>query len=752
MSFLNPFLLFGAGAVVIPIVIHLLNKRKFQPVTWAAMRFIKASLQQNQRRMQIEDLLLLLLRCLLLLLLALALARPAMRSSSNKVLGQSKVTAVLLLDNSASMGMSDGVQTRFDKARKAAEQAIDSLPAGSAVAVFLASDVAQAVISEPTHDLNLARKVVREAQLSDRSSDIYPGIERALETLRNRLAIRKEIYLFTDGQANGWRQMADVQKILKKAGQAGSAEEVQAHVVLISDREERNLGVSALSVVTGLTPANRPLRFEVQVSNHGKHEARDIRVALSVDGEPPSDEVNIPSLPAGSTRGVSVFARFRTEGFHTVTARIAEDRMRGDDQRVLAVRAIREVRALLVDGNPAGEPRETETFFLRHALQPVAAADVENYFIKSTVIPAAEFPDARLDDYDVVLLANVPEFPEATVVGVENYLRRGGGLIIFPGSKINAGFYNTVLFKQHQILPASLGEPRGDAGQEDKFFGLQTKNYDHPIAALWNDPGVGTLGSVRFYRAFDLIPAVEPATTNAPPSAAKSAKAGKGKTPEVNEAKEVGAARIVLRFADGAPAIVERPWGLGRVVLFSSSASTAWNDLPVRPAFLPLMHRTLGSVLNRQDENLNVRVGQGFARRMGGEFLGREAVVVAPTTGKQPVRESRKIELVGGAPLLQFEGTDRGGAYDVSVKDPAVAMRFAAQPDPTESSLEELTEEDVKSLGTVAHVLRWSPNLSLREAFEKDRLGAEFWLPLLLLVLACAAGEMYVAQRFSRSK
>ena len=90
--------------------------------------------------------------------------------------------------------------------------------------------------------------------------------------------------------------------------------------------------------------------------------------------------------------------------------------------------------------------------------------------------------------------------------------------------------------------------------------------------------------------------------------------------------------------------------------------------------------------------------------------------------------------------------------YPVTVNDPAMSLRFAAQPDPAESSLEELSEEDVKSLGAVAHVLRWSPGLGLREAFEKDRLGAEFWLPLLLLVLACATGEMYVAQRFSRAK
>src|SRR5438445_1675608 len=131
MSFLNPILLGGLFAISIPIIIHLLNRRKFQKVVWAAMRFLKISVEQNQRRMKIEDLILLVLRCLLVALLALALARPAILSNTTDRFGQSKVTGVIILDNSYSMGVSDGAQTRFDKARQAGEQVIDSLPGGS---------------------------------------------------------------------------------------------------------------------------------------------------------------------------------------------------------------------------------------------------------------------------------------------------------------------------------------------------------------------------------------------------------------------------------------------------------------------------------------------------------------------------------------------------------------------------------------------------------------------------------------------
>ena len=64
MTFLNFGALFGLAAIGIPIAIHLLNKFQVKEVTWAAMRFLRESIEKNQRRLQMEDILLLLLRCL----------------------------------------------------------------------------------------------------------------------------------------------------------------------------------------------------------------------------------------------------------------------------------------------------------------------------------------------------------------------------------------------------------------------------------------------------------------------------------------------------------------------------------------------------------------------------------------------------------------------------------------------------------------------------------------------------------------
>ncbi len=730
MGFLNPLLLFGLAAVSVPIIIHLLNRRKFQKVVWAAMRFIQTSVERNQRRMRVEDMILLALRCLLLALLAFALARPAFQNSSSDFFGQSKVTGAIIVDNSASMGMSDGSMTRFEKAKKAAEEALEAMPNGSSAAVFLASDIAFGAIPEPTFDFNLARKAIREAPLTDRATDLLPAVQRALDTLKQRIGIRKEIYLVTDGQLVGWKQLTEIQKLLES-----SQRDVASHIVLVNEHEERNLAVTDLRNASGLTPVNQPVRFEARVSNLGREPVSNVRVSLSTDNEPPSDEFTIDALPPGGSKSVSLFAKLRTEGFHSIVVRLAEDRLPADDKRTLAVRAIKEVRVLLIDGDPGAEARDSETFFLRHALIPVPSSEQANYFIKISRLIASEFSTARLDDFDAVVLANVADFADSVAKNLEQYVRRGGGLMIFSGNRINPVFYNEQLAGKYRLLPATFGPARGNADQDVSFFTLQDRSLEHGIVSLWNDPNAGTLSSVRFYRAHDLLPVRINSTTNASPATET----------------EGGAPQIVAKFTHGTPGIIEHTHGLGRVVMFASTADTAWNDLPVRPSFVPIIHRTLGALVQRQDEGLNVRVGEKFVRRLASELLDKEARIFKPRA-TDALLEQRRIELVNGWPMLQYEGTDLSGIYEVGIGDTRSVLRFAAQPDGSESSLDELSTEQKKLLSTAAHVVEWAPGMSLKSQVQYARSGAEFWLPIVILAMLVAATETFLGQWFSRPK
>ena len=125
----------AAGAVAVPIIIHLLNRRRFKIVTWAAMRFLLAAQRKNSRRMRLEQLILLGVRCLVVLLVLLAMIsvmpwaetlwRHLYPDSVNLITpGTNRTHKILVVDGSLSMAVKLGDGTAFDRARTLAERVV----------------------------------------------------------------------------------------------------------------------------------------------------------------------------------------------------------------------------------------------------------------------------------------------------------------------------------------------------------------------------------------------------------------------------------------------------------------------------------------------------------------------------------------------------------------------------------------------------------------------------------------------------
>jgi hypothetical protein len=730
MSFLNPWLLVGIAGVASPIIIHLLAKKQIKRVVWAAMRFLKVTVDRNKRKMNIEDILLLILRCLILALLAFALARPSLREGGFGGFGGDEA-AILLVDNSGSMSATDGAVSRFEKAQKAAGQILDGLPAGSRVAVWLVSDTVRESVSEPARDLALARKSIREAKRTDQGTEWQPALRRAVEVLKKQPGVHKHIYAVTDGQAAGWKGVGEIRTQLEAV-----KSEMRATLVLTTEGEQGNLGITDVRLATALPTVNQPLRFEVSVANFGPAEAGGVAVSLAIDDEPPAEEQMLDTIAVGGApKSLSLFATFREPGFHTVTARLHSDRCPFDDQRSFALRVIDEVNVLLVDGDPGAEPRDSEVFYLCNALTPVPLELRDRFVIKTRTVTGVEFEKTALRDFNAVVLANVVDLSPLAADALQAYVRGGGGLLVFPGSRISVPFYNGLLLGERSLLPAAFGPVRGEnldetrAERPDKFFRLQAKDYAHRIVELWKDPASGSLASAQFYRAFTLQPAKQ---SDVPGDA--------------------GLPAVVLSFADGEPALMERPFGLGRVVQFSSTADGAWSDLPVRPIFLPLMHRTLGFLLARTGDRLNVHAGTPFTHTVTAERAGKSYTVTEP--GAKPgTSRTRTVMAKSGTPQIEEADSSVAGAYAVHfTEETGNAVRFAAASDPGESDLHELSTADLTALGTVARIVRWTPEADLRGQMERERNGSELWLPFALLAIGLVVAETLLGNRFSRSK
>ncbi len=719
MSFLNPAMLFGMTALAIPIIVHLLNRRRFKKIQWAAMRFLQVSLERNQRRMKVEDWILLLLRMAIVALIALAASRPATDWLKSKGLS-SKVTASVIIDSSASMLKKDASEqeNRFSIARKIADEVLNSLPKGSATSMVLGANSSGEGIKEPTHDMARAQKVLEESKATHRGSDLFPAIQSAITTMQDRPSSQKELVIITDGEASAWRQYEAITRSLDQ-----SKKDTNAIIVLVGKDPDENLAITRLDQKTPIASVDQPVRLAVEVTNFGNAEANDVEVQMSINDEPIGDPAVIEAIPPGESRTITTFVELSNPGYQRISSKInVNDALETDNSREIVIRGINKARALLVDGQPGRDITESETFFLQNALVPVPPELTDSFFLGADRISIGDLANAQLDDYRAIFLANVSDFPDEFLPDLINFVESGGGLVIFPGENINVSFYNKTLHEKAQLLPATFGEIIPEQGQENTLT-IQASGYNHPLVDLWNDPGAGTLSNVKTLKAYKL---------------------SLGDTLSKNKAT------VALRYNDGSAAVVESDYGLGKVYQFSSTADTDWNDLPVKPAFLPIVHRVFGSILSKQDSGININVGETFIRKGPSSWTGKKATISyndSPTASEISATEE------SNGSSIEYNNINESGIYSLTIHDPFELIQFSASGDPRESSPETLSDAQKERLREVSlKFLETTDPQEISAALKRERKGAELWPVLLLIAALITVLELFLSQKFSQEK
>ena len=699
MNFLNQALLWGMAAISIPVLIHLLNRRRYRRVPWAAMRFLKISVDQNQRRMRLEDWILLLLRCAVVALLASLLARPVLEGVSG--VPGSKVAAAIIVDNSASMGSQEGGVTRLALAREAAHEILSGLPQGSPVVV---GDVFRA--HEASADHEFARARIDAITQTERHADLILATKEAIGALEGQAVVDRELYVITDGHAEEWGSLAALGGRFSDIT-AG----VRVQLITVGSSLNANLGISRLTPAAALPAVDQPFRIDVDVTNFGEAPVIRVPVKVLVDGQASGNPWIIEELGPGRSETATLYTALPGPGYHRVTVALEGDKAPFDDRQTVVMRARDEVNVLLVDGEPGAEDRDSETFFLREALAPVPPAERSSYPVKPRVVSGSNLEAEALDRYEAVVLANVADVSLAFADRLVRFVEKGGGLVVFPGGNFRPESYNALLYRRHGLLPASFVPREGDIGPRTRSLIPAETN---PLS-LERD----LLAGVKFRQIQGL---------------------------QLGE----GDYRVNLRYDDGQPALVESNYGQGKVFVFTSSADLAWNDFAVRPAYVPFVSRVLGGIVPSRENNLNVAAGDPVRYRLDARLVGRDATVYEL---EDPESLGRLTELSGddGVSLLEFDRTDRAGPYQVTIAGEPEPLLFSVRPSERESSVALLGDEQLARLGDSVTVSRWASN-GKAASLEMDRQGAELWWPLLLVVIALAAVEMTLAQWFSRSK
>jgi len=663
LPFANAAMLLWGLAAGLPIAIHLLSRRKYHEVAWAAMTFLLAAVRKNARRIRIEQLILLLVRVAILLLLAAALADPvfSLFPSFNVGLGSGGRTHyVLVLDVSYSMDYRIGDKSRLDRAKELAVQVVNDSRQGDGFTLVLSADPPQTVISDPAFDPRDVVEEIEAVKVRHGGASLpltLAEIENTLQSVRRqhpRLTAATICFL-TDLGRSTWDDAAG-EDCRQRIGRL--AEHASLALFDVGQDGAANWAVTSLELKESLVTVGRSVTFEAEVQAFGTRERTSQRIVFLVNDQQVRAET--VEIPAAGRSTVSITHKFESPGEHQVEARLADDSLPLDNRRWLSVPVREAIEVLCIEG------REGAARYLAYALEPGRGSTPR-------VRPVIRLENALLEQslhrFDCVALCNVRRFTREEAVVLSSYVRHGGGLLVTLGDQVQTDSYNQHLggeASSHRVLPARL-----DQAAPAGTYTFAPQQYRHPIVAPFaghERSGLLTTPVWKYMRA-ELLPSA--------------------------------AARIALAYNNGDPAIVEESFGRGRVILLTTAVSpdsldratdppTPWTALTAWPSFPPLVQEMLSFAVRRRFEARSVLVGEPLEGSLPG------AHSLAALTIRTPGGEAQRVPLqnAGDSSTWSFAGTAVSGMYTADIDSAAQpSQRFAVNLRPRESDLERFDSE-----------------------------------------------------------
>jgi hypothetical protein len=737
MTFLNAILLFGIAAAAIPLIIHLLHRSRFRVVKWAAMQFLEIHQRTQRRRIRIEQLLLLLIRCLIPAVLAFLMARPVL-TGLRALLGAAKTSTVVLLDNSYSMDIGTKNQNTFTAAREAATQLIRHLGRGSEVAVVLMGGVPAPLLDEPTFNTDRAARELAALQTGYGSANVPAALDLGLGLLGKMHEVQRELVVVSDFQRISWLARDDVERarladLLKKLPITPSV--TFMHI----GREDRNnVSVQSLDFSRMLLGVGQRFQVRANLKNHGDAAYSDLRVYFRVDGtERAAAQLALGPNEAGQ---VLFTHTFETAGSHVIEVNAdAPDALKSDNALLASVPVVEKLPVLIINGKPGREPLEGETDFLEIALRPFQNAKGNlTDLIATRVIEPHQIDASALKDMRVAVLANVAQLQEHQLKALEAFVKAGGGLLVFPGSRVDTAWWNRAFAAEGRgLLPCPLASLEGGLEETSAHSTILMQHFEHPALQLFNDPRNGDLSTANVRLWYKLTPAVFQGLEKQAGSVSNAWKNSASNAPPF----------VLARLSTGDPFLVERGYGEGSVVLCSVPCSAEWSNLPMRPCYLPLWQQLVTYLAAKFDPPRNVEIGRPLV-----------AVLPAALGGKQvelsdPAGRKVKLDVTagGGRALAHYADTRRPGLYILALPDQTL-IHFVVNATRAESDLAQLTADEIANAAKpfdATLVRSWD---EYRQLEQRRRYGRDFWRPLLWTLLGLILAELWLQQRIGRIK
>ncbi|MCZ6751212.1 MAG: BatA and WFA domain-containing protein [Acidobacteria bacterium] len=679
MGLLSPWFLLGALAVGVPIWLHLIRHEQAIRIPFSSLMFFRRIPRKSVSRQRLKYLLLLAARILVILLIVLAFAHPYFPGAARLFSGGADGKyVVVLLDTSLSMQHGD----RWQRALAAARDEIAGLgEQDQAQIVTFSSD--SKILNRPSSDKAALRAVLDGVEIPTASTTSYAQAFRAVERIAEDAGRPLSVVLISDLQKSGVGQQ-------QHRLQAPLAEPPK--LVDVAGETSPNWTVEGIRSRRVIYQGSYPDRLLVQIRGFDSPAASKT-VALSVSGK----LIQSKTVPVPAS-GIATVA---FEGFDVPTGnnrgeiRITpSDDLAVDDAFYFTLERRNPNRILFIqDGR-----ENRELYYFRTAL----AAEPDSPFLIEARTPT-QAASLDLGNYAMVMLSNVANLPGSLASNLASFVQAGGGAFFTMGTRFPAPSLENQL---SELWPGKSIAKQVMTRDGDRLILIGEFDEQHPLFREFQQAGAESLRSAEIYAYVRVQPQGE----------------------------------VLLRFANGDPALVEKQYGRGRVLLFTSSFDNVWSDFPLHPVFIPLVHQLVRYTTQLPDEPAahsiptTVSLNDYAAGRQETARAGRWNVIGPDGKREVPLAEELRPDFL----VLR-----QPGFYEV--RREASSHLIAANTDPRESDLTPLSPED-RAFWTASYQEGQEATGSLAGPEVAQRQNV--WWYVLLLALLVAVAEAYLANQY----
>lgn len=656
-----------ATAALIPLILHLWNRKKHREAPWAAMEFLLAAVQEQSRRIRLEQLLLLLLRMAIPIVLALSLADPIWQwlpSIGSSLSSRASHHHVFVFDTSYSMNYRVGGTSRLEQAVKLASGIVNDSPQGDGFTLVTISQPSQVLVGEPVFAKEDILVEIAAVGLRDTEGDLLSSLDLCLQTLesvrKNTPRLTKHrVYIFSDLGANTWQAAANPD-VRKRIGSIEKVAEILTVDVGIDD--PKNIGIASVGRSDQTVTPARPFTWQVTLTDHTGNSAGDHDVAMLVDGQL-IDKQKVSIAPGEST-GTSFRYQFDRSGQHAIEFQLTDDGLAVDNHYYEVVTVRESINVLCVEGVLGAA-----------ANVAIALAPSENSQVMTRVLADHRLDSVALEDYDCIFICNVGRFTAERTSQLRDYLKRGRSVVLFLGDQVQIENYNELLAGDDPLFPRLLPGTLTSLAPPGTYR-FDPKDYRHPIIQPFAGQERSGLLTTPVYRYVGLE---LPADTRA---------------------------NVALEFAGGDPVIVEHLVCGGRLTLVTTAASeqsvtrqadrvAPWTAWSAWPSFPPVVQEMLAMSVSGNDDARNQVVGESIYSTVPASSGAQFVTVKQPSTGL-----TRRVAVTDGdgPPTWQFDETFSSGLYSATLSDVEAVDSFAVNlADTNESKLERVNVGDLPS-------------------------------------------------------